>query len=297
MGRALHECPLAAIVRPDGASMAYRERPGTRDGPDDPILLMIHGGGMSGATWTLAADQIPGPRILAPDLRGHGGSSHARGAYELPSFVEDVLALLDARAPDRPFVVVGHSLGGSVAARVALARPDRVRGVVLVDAAFHPDGPPLGRIASFMRNLPEVFDTPEDAIAWARNGWPVRNRESVRRVIPTLLQTRANGSGAGTAGPWVWSVDLALLDVDLWKRWTLDLGEALATPLRAPVRVVRAEGNFVPRSSIRELESMGVRVTTVPRAGHVVHEDAPEAFAAILGEVLDDAIGGASWNR
>ena len=121
--------PREATV--DGRTVTYLERPGA-----EPAIVLVHGFGASKDAWLRFAAEVPeGRRLLAPDLAGHGGSARDTAvAYDTARLADEVGAWLDAVAAG-PVDVVGNSLGGAVAARLALARPDRVRRLVLMDAA------------------------------------------------------------------------------------------------------------------------------------------------------------------
>ena len=102
-------------------------------------LLLVHG--FTGAKEDLSdgihALAERGWHAVAPDLRGHGASDHPSGtdAYGPEVFVADLLALADALGWER-FVLAGHSMGGAVAQRLALAHPARVEALVLI-STFH----------------------------------------------------------------------------------------------------------------------------------------------------------------
>ncbi len=114
------------------------------DGPDDgPPVLFLHGVQSNAETYGwLPAAVTDGRRVLRLDHRGHGRSAQP-GSYALDDYYADVVAVLE-RVAGRPAVVVGQSLGGVLAWRLAQQRPD------LLHAAFAED-PPL-----FM-SVPEVF--------------------------------------------------------------------------------------------------------------------------------------------
>ena len=103
-----------------------------------PVLL-VHGftGGKEDFATLLEPLAADGWHAVAPDLRGHGASDSPAGedAYSLDAFAADTLALADALGWDR-FTLVGHSMGGAVAQRLALDHPDRVEALVLM-STFH----------------------------------------------------------------------------------------------------------------------------------------------------------------
>jgi pimeloyl-ACP methyl ester carboxylesterase len=123
----------AAPILLDGLEERELEWRGARircyEGGSGPPLLLVHGFG--GAAWNFSelVPLLPGRRLIVPDLPGHGGSS-ALPATTLAGFA-DVLATL----VDGPTDVVGHSMGGVVALRLAERHPRLVRRLVLAAAA------------------------------------------------------------------------------------------------------------------------------------------------------------------
>ena len=118
----------------------YRVVDGTRlriidTGQGAPVVF-IHGFGASVYSWrkTLPAVLAAGYRVIAFDNRGFGFSDKPADDYGNAAYARLVVAVLDSlNLPSA--VLVGHSMGGAIAAEVALAYPARVRGMVLIDAA------------------------------------------------------------------------------------------------------------------------------------------------------------------
>jgi pimeloyl-ACP methyl ester carboxylesterase len=98
--------------------------------------VFVHGFGASIYSWrkTLPAISAAGYRVIAFDNRGFGFSDKPAHGYGNAAYARLVVALLDSLGISSA-VLVGHSMGGAIAAEVALAHPDRVRGLVLIDAA------------------------------------------------------------------------------------------------------------------------------------------------------------------
>jgi 2-succinyl-6-hydroxy-2,4-cyclohexadiene-1-carboxylate synthase len=109
-------------------------------GSGEPLML-VHG--FTGAKEDFAdfldgfADR--GWHVVAPDLRGHGGSEAPEDeeAYSLEAMADDLVALGDELGWDR-FDLLGHSMGGMVAQVLALAHPERLRSLVLMDTGHGP---------------------------------------------------------------------------------------------------------------------------------------------------------------
>jgi pimeloyl-ACP methyl ester carboxylesterase len=99
-------------------------------------VVFLHGLGASMYSWrkTLPPVAAAGYRVIAIDNRGFGFSDKPAHGYTNAEYARLVVALLDSLHISSA-VLVGHSMGGAIAAEVALAHPDRVRGLVLIDAA------------------------------------------------------------------------------------------------------------------------------------------------------------------
>lgn len=114
-------------------------------------LLGLHGITANHRSFRGVAEQVSNP-LLAIDQRGRGGSRDLPGPYALVRLADDARDVLDAAGLER-VIVVGHSMGAFVAARLAERYPDRVLGLVLVDGGLPLRPPP-----------PDVQVTPEQAL-------------------------------------------------------------------------------------------------------------------------------------
>lgn len=119
-----------------------------RAGSGDTTLLLLHGFGESMTTWRAVFDPLSAHwRVVAIDLPGFGVSAKPDASYALPVMVERLSRFVDQWTPGT-LVVVGHSMGGELAAALALARPDRVRLLILIAPAGYRIG--LGGIVDSM---------------------------------------------------------------------------------------------------------------------------------------------------
>jgi pimeloyl-ACP methyl ester carboxylesterase len=104
----------------------------SRDGAGDRTIVFVHGLLDDLQVWNsvIAELKAPGFEIVRFDHAGFGGRTDASGPFSYDRFASDLSAVVDML--DKPFVLVGHSLGATVVELVAAARPDRALGLVLV---------------------------------------------------------------------------------------------------------------------------------------------------------------------
>lgn len=132
-------------------------------GAGEPVLL-IHGFGLDKDSWSVFARYIPDRyRVIAPDLPGFGESTRSGVAsYDVRAQAARVLAFADALGLAR-FHLAGSSLGGSIAARIAIDHPERVRSLMLADSGGVPAPHPteVARAMAAGRN-PLIITSPDD---------------------------------------------------------------------------------------------------------------------------------------
>jgi pimeloyl-ACP methyl ester carboxylesterase len=137
------------VVR-DGVSLAYHE---TGTGNGSPILF-VHGFGCNGSHFRFQQQHFAAStRTVAVDLRGHGASDAPLQDYDPIGFADDLRWLCDQLGLVRP-IVVGHSMGGNIALKLAVRAPDLVKAIVMIDTFVDGD-------ASFVQGLRELSDNLE----------------------------------------------------------------------------------------------------------------------------------------
>jgi pimeloyl-ACP methyl ester carboxylesterase len=107
---------------------------------DGPALVLLHAFPLSRAMWRPQVEALQGDyRVIAPDLRGFGGSRAFDAAPSVETMADDVAALLDELKLPGPVVLGGLSMGGYVALAFARRHPVRLRALVLADTKADPD--------------------------------------------------------------------------------------------------------------------------------------------------------------
>jgi len=134
-----------ADVTANGVRFHVQRLPAAGDsaGPA-PTVVFLHGlvmDNLSSFYYTLANPvAAAGADVVLYDLRGHGRSERPPSGYAVTDSVADLGALLDALDLDGPVHLVGNSYGGTVALAFAVAHPDRVASLVLIEAHFAIEG-------------------------------------------------------------------------------------------------------------------------------------------------------------
>lgn len=118
---------VSSRTRIGGLEIAYES-----GGAGDPALVFVHGVTADRSYFAAQLAHFSGRRrLVALDLRGHGESS-TPAQVTIDDFVEDVIAVVDAAGLESA-VLCGHSMAGAVGLKVALARPELVRGVAMIE--------------------------------------------------------------------------------------------------------------------------------------------------------------------
>lgn len=110
------------------------------EGEPVATVLAVHGITASHMAWPMVAEALGDVRVVAPDLRGRGGSRELPGPWGMAQHADDLALLLDAVGVESA-TVVGHSMGAFASVMFAHRHPERVEGLVLVDG-----GLPLPRV-------------------------------------------------------------------------------------------------------------------------------------------------------
>jgi esterase len=246
-------------------------------------ILFLHGGALTAHTWDLCCLALRDDyHCMALDQRGHGDSDWAPDAdYSILAQREDVKGFAEAIGLDH-FVLVGMSMGAINGLAYAIAYPETLSALVLIDAG--PDVRRRGssRIRDFVNGgaKPESLDAIiERALAFN----PRRDPKVLRRSLMHNLRRQEDGN-------WVWKYD---------RRRFQQMGEAHAAErqgladglarVTCPTLVVRGAESDVFHEEDGERLAQRLpdgRFITIPRAGHTVQGDNPKDLAAALHDFL-----------
>jgi magnesium chelatase accessory protein len=244
-----------------------------------PTLLLVHGTGASTHSWRALAPLLARRfRVVAMDLPGHGFSDPMKPSdLSLPG-MSRALAALVKELRLSPRIVVGHSAGAAVLARLCIDRAISPELLVSLNGALMPfDGvagvifPPLAKLLFLNPLAPRLFAWSADRSAVARLLRGTGSRIDKRGVdlYARLLANRGHVAGAlGMMANW----DLESLRRDMRR-------------LKTPLALVVADGDkTVPPSAARMIQSKlpQVRLNTLRGVGHLAHEEQPYRVCRII---------------
>jgi len=125
-------------TEPDGVHIEYRVA-----GKGDPAIVLIHGWATDANYWNAQVGPLQARyTVVTIDLAGHGGSTKSRTDWSMEKYGADVTTVLQ-RIPNQQLILVGHSMGGTVALEAARTLGNRLRGIIVVDALKSVGLPPL----------------------------------------------------------------------------------------------------------------------------------------------------------
>lgn len=249
---------------------------------EGPPVLVLHGLLGQGRNWaSLAKPLAARRRVLLVDLRNHGRSPH-HPAMSYPAMAADLEALLDRLGFARA-ALVGHSMGGKAAMVFALARPERVARLVVVDVAPVDYGPrpDFERYLRAMLAIDPARYTRRAEVEAALS--EVAPDPRIRAFLASNLDVR-DGRLA-----WLPNLPVLLEALPAIAGFPAELPPA---PASLPVLAIRgARSDYVRAEHEPTFRRLfpALRLETVADAGHWVHTDAPAAVLALLEGFLPAA--------
>jgi len=238
-----------------------------------PPLVLVHGAGGTYRHWPAEIRHMPGQRVMALDLPGHGGSP-LPGRQSVEAYARSVQEVIDELRLEAA-VIAGHSMGGAIALTLALESPERVAGLVLVGT-----GARLRVVPAILEAAADPGASEQVASLMAEFSFAARAGEALRQDFVTGMRANAPGILHG---------DLSACDrFDVMGR----LGE-----IRAPALVLRGADDKLTPSKYAVFLRDGIpdaRLELVPEAGHMVMIEAARAVGDSMAAFVRSAFRGRS---
>jgi pimeloyl-ACP methyl ester carboxylesterase len=260
--------------------------------PDAPVVMLLHGWMDVGASFQFVVDAFQGAyRFVAPDWRGFGESAWCGlDTYWFPDYFADLDALLDHYAPKGSVALVGHSMGGNVAAMFAGIRPARIARLVNVEGfgmnATSPGQAP-GRYARWLDELKtpqrfRAYATFEELAARLRTDNPRLTAERADFLAPHWGYLQSDGGVALRSDPAHKRVNPNL--------YRLEEATACWQAIEAPILWVTGQETATVQRIGLDATALAARKRAfrqmteveIPAAGHMIHHDQPAHLAIAI---------------
>jgi len=252
-------------------TLSYKSQ-GTAHGPP---FVILHGLLGSSSNWRSIARRLAARhRVFTLDLPNHGDSPHV-DAMSYGCMADDVCEFLDVHGIDTA-TVIGHSMGGKTAMRLALDAPRRIERLVVVDIA-----PTVSRHdhVPWLRAMADLDLGRVTRRADADAGLAASIPDTAMRQF--LLQNLVNSDGG-----FAWRINLAGIESSLPALLDFPLGPR-TRPFSGPALFLRgAHSDYVAPEDEARIRALFPRaeILTIEGAGHWIHAEQPERFLAALGE-------------
>jgi pimeloyl-ACP methyl ester carboxylesterase len=269
-----------------------------------PAIVLLHGIGDSSASWVpLMRPLAEHHTVIAPDLLGHGESDKPRADYSVAAYANGVRDLLDYFGIDKA-TIVGHSLGGGVAAQLTYQHPTRVERLALVaSGGVSREVSPFLRMASTPAAdvlLPLLRLPPVRLVAMAgievlrRSGTDLgRDAEELSRVLDALPDVASRGAFSRT-----------LRSVVDWRGQVVTMLDRSYLAEAMPVLLVwGAHDAVIPvnHALVAHDAMPGSQLVIFPDAGHFPHHQDPDRFLEVLERFVTEtepmAFDRTRWRR
>lgn len=244
-----------------------------------PPVVLLHGLLGSSRNWMAAARALEEEfHVLALDLRNHGNSPHTE-EHDFQVMTEDVLRWLD-EFELREVRLIGHSMGGKVAMRLACRHPERVRRLVVVDIA------PREKEPSHVAEFQALLELPLDRISSRADADRMLaeriSSSPMRQFLLTNLVRRSNGSFA-------WQANVKGLARNLANTGVSPVSEEDRFE-RPALWIVGGKSNFVKAGDDRLIQKHfpRARIETFPESGHNPHVEDRPRFVGTVTQFLKE---------
>jgi pimeloyl-ACP methyl ester carboxylesterase len=232
------------------------------------VVVLLHGAGDQAGTWAKTAPTLAANyRVVVPDIAGHGESAPARGGIGFEAMLAGIDAVLAAESPAEPVTLVGNSLGAWLSMWYAAHHPARIGRVVLVNG---------GAVRAEDRMQVTLMPaTREEARVLCDRILDSHSPRVPVFMLDDLIRRAREGPIARLAQAWT-EADKYLLDDRLRE-------------LSVPVDLLWGESDrLVPLELALRMQAAlpAVRLTTIPRCGHIPQQEASAAFRDALAHLL-----------
>jgi len=253
-------------------------------GSEGTAFVFLHGAGHTALSWALAVSEIRKShticQLIAYDCRAHG-STQTENEEDLSAetLTKDCINLINILFKDTStkIVLVGHSMGGAIAARAAASQkiPNLV-GLIVVDVVEGTALAALAHMHGILECRPKSFSSIEEAIDWSVSSGMLKKIDSAKVSIPPQLVENDS--------KYTWRTDLFKSE-QFWKGWFENLSNIFLSAKASKMLLLAGTDRLDKDLTIAQMQGK-YQLTLFPAVGHTVQEDDPQRTANALVSFL-----------
>ncbi|KIW04155.1 uncharacterized protein PV09_04962 [Verruconis gallopava] len=259
-----------------------------------PLIVLHHGAGSSAMSFALFAVELkrllPEAGILAVEAREHGSvvytdTGEIDDDLSIAKLSSDLHRMILLTASKQSWAVlprlllVGHSLGGAVVTHLASNCPSDLRskllGYSVLDVVEGSAMDALKSMNSYLASRPSLFTSLDQAITWHIRSRTLRNIDSAKASVPSLLIDDG-------AGRWKWRTDLSRTEA-YWQNWFDGMSKKFLSGRGAKLLLLAGTDRLDKELMIGQMQGK-FQLQVFPAAGHFIQEDLPDRTAEVIAE-------------
>ena len=264
-------------------------------GDQGPNVICLHGAGHSGLSFAPLALVNKNYRIISFDFRGHGFNTQTpHNDLSEKTLINDTLEVLNhihEKYPDENLIILGHSMGGSIATKTCctiLKEAEKykelykkIQGLIVIDVVEGTAMDALPFMENIVNNRPERFNSIQKGIEYMYKSGTIKNIESARISVPPLLKEEVNSKGVKT---YVFKTNL-MESKPFWNEWFIGLTKAFLS-CNIPKTLMLAGIERMDKDlTIAQMQGK-YKLSILRGVGHIIHEDKPDEVMKVIKDFI-----------
>ena len=264
-------------------------------GDQGPNVICLHGAGHSGLSFAPLALVNKNYRIISFDFRGHGFNTQTpHNDLSEKTLINDTLEVLNhihEKYPDENLIILGHSMGGSIATKTccSILKEEekykelykKIQGLIVIDVVEGTAMDALPYMENIVNSRPERFNSIQKGIEYMYKSGTIKNIESARISVPPLLKEEVNSKGVKT---YVFKTNL-MESKPFWNEWFIGLTKAFLS-CNIPKTLMLAGIERMDKDlTIAQMQGK-YKLSILRGVGHIIHEDKPDEVMKVIKDFI-----------
>ena len=264
------------------------------NGSKGPNLICLHGAGHSGLSFAPLALVNKNYRVISFDFRGHGYNTMSQGDdLSEENLINDTISVLNyinEKYPLDNIIVIGHSMGGSVATKTCEEifknqdkykdLYDKIQGLMVIDVVEGTAMEALPFMENIVNNRPETFPSIEKGIEYMFRSGTIKNLQSAKISVPPLLEE------IDIKGKKMYKFKTNLMaSKKYWNDWFIGLTKSFLS-IKVPKTLMLAGIERMDKDlTIAQMQGK-YKLSILRNVGHIMHEDAPDKVMGVIDDFI-----------